>query len=94
MSNMTTYMVVMATLPLLVRSTLKYLAITLITAVNNEAKLVWKFLILTRYKTYFLSYTYSNLKHNRTPYHNSSDNQVKRKCHKIMTMNDVRSNAS
>ena len=53
----TTYMVAMATLPLHVRSTLKYLAITSIRTVNSDAKLVWKCLILTRCKTYFLSYT-------------------------------------
>ena len=92
MSNITTYMVGMATLPLYVRSTLKYLAITLTRTLNNEAKFVRKFLILTRCKTYFLSYTYTNLKHIRTFYHSSSDNHVKRMCNKIV--NDVRSSAS
>ena len=52
--------VAMATVPLHIRSTLKYLAITLIRSVNNAAKLLWKFLLLTRCGTYFLSYTYTN----------------------------------
>ena len=79
MSNITTYMVAMATLPLNVRSTSKFLIITLIRTVNSEAKLVLKFLILTRCKT-----------DNRTLYHN----QVKRMCHKIVTLNDVGSSAT
>ena len=78
-------MVAMATLSPHVRSTLKYLAITLKRTVNSEAKLVWKFLILTRCKTYFLYYIYTNLQHNRTLYHSSIENQVKRMCHKIVT---------
>ena len=58
MSNISTCMVAMATLLLQVRSTLKYLAVTLIRTVNSEAKLVWKFLILTRARLTF-SLTYS-----------------------------------
>ena len=43
--NITAYTVAMATLPLHVQSTSKFLAITLIRTADNETKFVWKVLI-------------------------------------------------
>ena len=67
------YMVAIAMLPIHVRNTLKYLGITSIRTVSNDAKPVRKVLILMWCKTYFLPYTYTNLWH-----------KLKHMSHKIM----------